>query len=170
MKIRKFKLFSISVLISVISLTNANAENIIVDSGEKIPPPTGDQYQVMFNQSADAAIDSHFSYQVKPSTDKNPARPLPHYSALLPACTSSTESTCIELVESRKIGETTWIAGTLSKNQFDVSKIEKPKFENFYEFGNWPADKKMKLRPVESLHLGICQKLRTPADFPISQQ
>ena len=141
-KNRKFRLFSISVLISIISLTNANAENLIVDSGGKILPPTGDQYQVTFNQLTDAAIGSHFSYQVKPSTDKNPARPLPHYSALLPACTSPTESTCIELVESRKIGETTWVAGTLSKNQFDVSKIEKPKFENFYEYGNWPADKK----------------------------
>lgn len=145
MKIRKLKLFSISVLISVISLATANAESIIVDFGGKIPPVSGDQFQVMFNQSTDAQVNSHFSYQVKPSSDKNPTRPLPHYSALLPACTSPNEMTCIELVESRQIGDKSWTKGTLSRNQLDVSKVEIPKTENFYEYGNWPADTKIEL-------------------------
>lgn len=136
----KFSLVLISCLF--VSFVSANAESLVEDFGGKIPPPTGNQYQIMFNMSTDADIGSHFSYQVKPSADKNPARPLPHYSALLPACTSPKELTCIELLESRQKGDLNWSKGTLSSNQFDVSKLGKPKFENFYEYGTWKADEK----------------------------
>jgi hypothetical protein len=43
--------------------------------------------------------------------------------SVLPACVSKLDTVCIESLDSRKLGESKWERGTLSKTQFDESEI-----------------------------------------------
>lgn len=131
----------------MIFASSASASSKPADFHNKVPPPIGDQYQIYFNQGADGFIGERFSYQIKPSSEKSPSRPLPHYRSLLPVCVTPQDLTCIESVESRKTGQPNWSKGTLSGFQFDVSKI--PETSELFGmtisplsfYGTWAADK-----------------------------
>lgn len=135
------KISFILFIISLVGLSGANAESISGDLGFKVPPPSGDEFQINFNQTADGFIGEHFSYQVKPSSVNDPGRPLPHYRSILPVCQTPQELTCIESVESKLISETNWIKGTLSTNQLDEKLISTKSRSGYFEYGTWPADK-----------------------------
>lgn len=136
------KLFAILLVFSIAGASGAAAEDSKYESNGKLLPPKKGQFQITFNQGADGNFGDRYSYRVNPSTDVDPTRPLPHYSAILPACVNASDVTCIESVESKKIGERSWIKGILSKNQLDVKKLKIPTYTpSFYEYGTWSADK-----------------------------
>lgn len=144
---RRFKSLSLVSLIFLAFVSSANAGDIKSDLDYNAPPPIGDQYQIRFNQGTDGLIGERFSYQVKPTTEKDPSRPLPHYRSLLPVCVTPQDLTCIESVESRRIGRPSWSKGTLSGFQFDVNKL--PETSRLFGmaisplsfYGTWAADK-----------------------------
>lgn len=136
------KLFAILLVFSIAGASGAVAEDSKYEINGKLLPPKKGQFQITFNQGADGNFGARYSYRVNPSTEVDPTRPLPHYSAILPACLTATDVTCIESVESKKIGEDSWIKGILSKNQLDVKKLKIPtNTPTFYEYGTWSADK-----------------------------
>lgn len=136
------KLFAILLVFSIAGASGAVAEDSKYELNGKLLPPKKGQFQITFNQGADGNFGARYSYRVNPSTEVDPTRPLPHYSAILPACLTATDVTCIESVESKKIGEDSWIKGILSKNQLDVKKLKIPtNTPTFYEYGTWSADK-----------------------------
>ena len=136
------KLFAILLVFSVAGASGAVAEDSKYELNGKLLPPKKGQYQITFNQTADGSFGYRYSHRVRQSTEADPTRPLPHYQAILPACMKSSDLTCIELIESRKVGEVAWIKGTLSTNQLDVNKLKIPTYvPKYYEYGTWPADK-----------------------------
>jgi hypothetical protein len=136
------KLSAVLVVFSIAATSGAAAEDSKYELDGKLLPPKKGQFQITFNQGADGNFGDRYSYRVNPSTEVDPTRPLPHYSAILPACRTASDVTCIESVESRKISEGSWIKGILSKNQLDVKKLKIPTFTpSFYEYGTWSADK-----------------------------
>ena len=126
--------------LTVFSATGAFAEDPTNELNGKLLPPLQNQFQITFNQSADGNFGERYSYQVRPTTDIDPTRPMPHYQAILPACVAPTDLTCIESVESRKVGEEVWTKGILSKNQLDVRKLNTKFSPSYYEYGTWKAD------------------------------
>jgi hypothetical protein len=136
------KLFAILLVFSIAGASGAVAEDSKYELNGKLLPPKKGQFQITFNQTADGSFGYRYSHRVRPSTESDPTRPLPHYQAILPACMKPSDLTCIELVESRKVGEDAWIKGTLSTNQLDVNKLQIPAYvPKYYEYGTWPANK-----------------------------
>ena len=137
-RLREVTIILVFSAISLVGLTSANAENSKPETAPK--PPTGDQFQIMFNQAADGNTGEHFSYQVNASTVNDPGRPLPHYRSILPVCQTPQEITCIESVEGKKFNETNWVKATLSANQLDEKKIRAESRKGYFDYGTWPAD------------------------------
>lgn len=136
------KLFAILLVFSIAVTSGAAAEDSKSELNGKLLPPKKGQFQITFNQGADGNFGDRYSYRVNPSKEVDPTRPLPHYSAILPACLTATDITCIESVESKKTSEGSWIKGILSKNQLDVKKLKISALTpSFYEYGTWSADK-----------------------------
>ncbi len=137
------RLFAILLVFSIAGASGAVAEDSKHELNGKLLPPKKGQFQITFNQSADGFFGERYSYRVRPSEDVDPTRSLPHYQAILPACLKPSDQTCIESVESRKVGEGTWTKGTLSTNQLDVNKLQIPtnRVPREFEYGTWPADK-----------------------------
>ena len=139
---KAFKHITVLLIFSIANTSGAVAEDSKYELNGKLLPPKKGQFQITFNQSADGNIGSRYSYRVNPSTEVDPTRPLPHYSAILPACLTESDVTCIESVESKKIGENSWLKGTLSTDQLDVKKLKIPTYvPSYFEYGTWRADK-----------------------------
>jgi hypothetical protein len=136
---KKFLVFAIVSLFFTATST-AMAEEISKESKSAIPTPQKNEFRVAFNQTADGWVGERYSYQINESATNDPTRPLPHYRALLPACTSAEDITCIESVESKRVDENKWNLGSLSKNQLDPKLIKKGTYASFYEYGTWKAE------------------------------
>ncbi len=135
------KLFAILLVFSIAGASGAVAEDAEYELNGKLLPPKKGQFQITFNQEPDGFFGERYSYRVRPSSEVDPTRPLPHYQAILPACRTASDLTCIESVESRKIGDSVWRQGTLSANQLNVDKLQIPTyFPKFNEYRTWPAD------------------------------
>lgn len=135
------KLFAILLVFSIAGASGAVAEDAEYELNGKLLPPKKGQFQITFNQEPDGFFGERYSYRVRPSSEVDPTRPLPHYQAILPACRTASDLTCIESVESRKIGDSVWRQGTLSTNQLNVDKLQIPTyFPKFNEYRTWPAD------------------------------
>lgn len=135
------KLFAILLVFSIVGASGAVAEDAEYELNGKLLPPKKGQFQITFNQEPDGFFGERYSYRVRPSSEFDPTRPLPHYQAILPACRTASDLTCIESVESRKIGDSVWRKGTLSANQLNVDKLQIPTyFPKFNEYRTWPAD------------------------------
>ncbi len=137
------KLFAILLVFSVAGASGAVAEDAEYELNGKLLPPKMGQFQITFNQEPDGFFGERYSYRVRPSEVVDPTRSLPHYQAILPACRTASDLTCIESVESRKIGDSVWVKGTLSNNQLNVDKLQIPtnRVPREFEYGTWPADK-----------------------------
>ena len=136
------KLFAILLVFSIAGASGATAEDSKFELNGKLLPPKKGQFQITFNQAADGSFGERYSYRVRPSEVVDPTRSLPHYQAILPACVTPSDMTCIESVESRKVGEDTWTKGTLSANQLDAKKLQIPKdrVPREFEYGTWSED------------------------------
>lgn len=136
------RLFAILLVFSIASASGAVAEDAEYELNGKLLPPKKGQFQITFNQEPDGYFGERYSYRVRPSEVVDPTRSLPHYQAILPACLKPSDQTCIESVESRKVGENDWIRGTLSANQLDSRKLQIPadRVPREFEYGTWPAD------------------------------
>jgi hypothetical protein len=133
------KLFAILFVFSIAGASGAVAEDSKYELNGKLLPPKKGQFQITFNQAADGSVGERYSYRVRPGAEDGT---LPHYQSILPACRSESDLTCIESVESRKIGDSVWKKGTLSVNQLDAEKLQTPTFvPKYFEYGTWPADK-----------------------------
>lgn len=136
---KKFLVFAvISLFFTTTSV--AIAEEISKESTSVLPIPQKNEYRITFNQTADGWLGDRYSYQINESKTNDSIQPLPHYRALLPACTSAEDITCIESVESKKVNENKWNLGSVSKNQLDPKLIKQGPGASFYEYGTWKAD------------------------------
>jgi hypothetical protein len=137
------KLVSISVigLLSIFGASISSAETINKGGLPFVPAPSKDQFLLSFNQSSPGLTAERYSHKVVDPDLNNPGRSLPHYLAVLPACKTQSDVTCVESVESKKSSDTSWIKGQLSQNQLDVNKLNTALLKNDWKYGQWPADK-----------------------------
>ena len=125
----------------VLAVTSSFGNQAIAEEAKsKVPAPTQNQFIITFNQGADGNVGSRYSHKVINPDLSNPGRSLPHYEAILPACKTQSDLTCIESVESKRIDETEWRSGVLSINQHDVTKLDLSRQLNDYKYSVWPAD------------------------------
>ena len=139
------RFFRFSVLSSVASIVLAvtslfGNQALAEEVKYKVPSATQNQFIITFNQTAEGNVGSRYSHKVINPDLSNPGRSLPHYEAILPACKTQSDLTCVESVESKRIDENEWHSGVLSANQLDVTKLDLSRQLNDFKYSVWPAD------------------------------